>query len=183
MKLLVLKRSLTAAIVVFAALNPISVSAAKSWGVTGEEISRFDATVVDILCELSGDCAENCGAGTRQLGLLTADQTLILASKNATIFSGAAEELAAFCGQPVTVDGLFTENRGVRFFAVQFIRPAGGEWRGANQFLKNWSARTSLGEDKAKQWFRHDPLVSDVIAKDGLLGLGADEDRAFLESR
>lgn len=45
-------------------------SEAKSWNLLGEEKARFTAKVVDLLCELGGDCADNCGEGRRQLGLL-----------------------------------------------------------------------------------------------------------------
>ena len=45
-----------------------SVEAAQSWSVTGEEKARFDAKVVDVLGELTGDCPAECGAGRRQRG-------------------------------------------------------------------------------------------------------------------
>ena len=47
--------------------------AAEEWGLPGEEVVRFEAKVVDILCELTGDCPADCSDGTRQLGLLTAE--------------------------------------------------------------------------------------------------------------
>ena len=50
----------------------------------GRENALFKAKVVDIVCELSGDCPADCGAGARQLGLLReADGRLLLAAKNA----------------------------------------------------------------------------------------------------
>ncbi len=52
--------------------------AADSWGLPGEKEVRFEAKVVDILCELTGDCPADCGAGKRQLGLLKDDGTLVL---------------------------------------------------------------------------------------------------------
>ncbi|MGI9301588.1 MAG: hypothetical protein ACR2RB_02620 [Gammaproteobacteria bacterium] len=163
-----------------------SVHAAKSWGVTGEEIARFEAKVVDILCELTGDCPENCGGGKRQLGLLTAENKLILVAKNVTPFSGAAEELVDFCGKQVVADGLFAENRGIRFFALQFVRIApDGEWRGANRFQGKWAERNGVAADskEAKQWYQHDPNVKRLIERDGLLGLGQEADAEFLKSR
>ena len=32
-------------------------SEADSWRLLGEELARFEATVVDVLCEITGDCA------------------------------------------------------------------------------------------------------------------------------
>ncbi len=159
------------------------VYGANSWGVTGEKIDRFDAKVVDIACELGGDCPANCGDGKRQLGLLTDDGKLILVSKNATAFTGAADELIDFCNKKVTADGLWAENRGVRFFAIQFVREVGGEWRAANRFSGKWSKRTGIEESKAGNWFRHDPRIKEVLERKGLLGIGAEADKKFLESR
>ena len=160
--------------------------AAKSWGVTNEEIARFDAKVVDILCELSGDCPADCGAGKRQLGLIDADGKLILVGKNQSPFSGAVVELLPFCGKQVTADGLFTENRGVRFFAIQFVRELpDGKWRGATRFVNDWAERNGVAADsaEAKQWFRNDPNVKRIIERDGLLGLGKTADEAFLKTQ
>src|SRR3546814_18758578 len=50
-----------------------NAQAANSWGLPNEEIVRFEAKVVDVLCELSGDCPADGGAGRRQLGLVTDD--------------------------------------------------------------------------------------------------------------
>jgi|GEM_PF-250757 len=160
-----------------------SALAAKGWGVTGEEIARFDAKVVDILCELSGDCPENCGGGKRQLGLIDSEGKLILVGKNKSPFSGAAVELLPFCGKQVTADGLFTENRGVRLFALQFVREGSdGKWRGATRFVNDWAERNGFAADsaEAKQWFRNDPNVIRIIERDGLLGLGKEADKEFL---
>ena len=156
--------------------------AADSWGVTGEQEARFEARVVDIACELSGDCPRDCGAGRRQLGLLNTEQELVLPVKNATPFSGAADELAEFCGKQVIVDGLFTEHRGLRLFAVQFVREApDGEWRAANRFTDIWADRNGIdpASGKQNQWFRHDPEVQRRLAQDGYLGLGLDTDAEF----
>ena len=156
--------------------------AAQSWGVTGEETARFDAKVVDILCELTGDCAENCGDGRRQLGLLTEDGALVFPTKNNAPFAGAADELIEFCQQQVTVDGIFTTNHDTRVFAVQFVRPAGGEWQRANRFLNKWAESNGVdpaGKEK-NSWFRRDPRVKEIIERDGFLGLGPEEDKKFL---
>lgn len=162
-----------------------TAQAANSWGVTGEEIARFQGKVVDIACELSGDCPDECGAGKRQLGVLKADGTLVLISKNQTPFSGAADDLVEFCGQDVEVDGLFAENRGVKFFAAQFVRPVGGKWRRTSRFTEAWAERNGMdpASPEAKQWFRNDPRVKQLIEQDGFLGLGKEADQKFLDSR
>ena len=159
--------------------------AAQSWGLPEEEIVRFEAKVVDILCELTGDCPAECGGGKRQLGLLDDEGKLHLPIKNATAFSGTTVELIGFCGKRVVADGLFTTNRGYRIFALQFVKEApDGKWRGANRFLKKWTADNGLPEDspKAKQWFRNDPRVKALIERDGKLGLGPAADEAYFKS-
>jgi len=161
------------------ALGP--AHAAKSWGVTGEVKAKFTATVVDITCHLSGDCPENCGAGTRQLGLQTEDQGIILVSKNLTLYTGAAEELYGFCGKQIEVDGLFTENRNVRFFQVQNMREVGGKWKKAVLFRKAWGEKHGYKAKsrKTKRWYRNDPRIKEIIQRDGYLGLGPEKDSAF----
>jgi hypothetical protein len=164
-------------------LAPAAAQAADSWGLPGEEKARFEAKVVDILCELTGNCPDNCGGGTRQLGLLRDDGTLVLPSKNQVPFAGAAAELVDFCGKRVTADGLFTTNRGHTIFALQFVREApDGKWRRANRFSAKWAERNGLDpkDPKVKQWFRNDPRVKALIAEEGKLGLGAQADRDFL---
>ena len=54
-------------------------SEANSWNLYAEQPARFEATVVDPLCVLAGDCPENCGDGRRQLALLrSADDVLVM---------------------------------------------------------------------------------------------------------
>lgn len=151
--------------------------AAESWGLPQEEKARFEARVVDARCELTGDCPAACGGGARQLGLLTDAGELILPLKNTVPFAGAAGELQEFCGGRVVVDGLFATNRGVRVFALQFVREApDGDWRRANRWLNGWATENGVAPDSkaAQQWFRNDPLVRQIIERDGKLGLGAD---------
>ncbi len=148
--------------------------AASSWGLPGEEIARFEAKVVDILCELTGDCPANCGEGRRQLGLLGDDGTLVLAVKNAGAFTGAAADLAPFCGRRVVADGLFTTNRGVRLFALQFVREApDGKWRCANRFVQEWGRENGVEVPKCgfSKWFRQDATIREIIEKDGVFGI------------
>ncbi|MHA3976650.1 hypothetical protein ACW9UR_03100 [Halovulum sp. GXIMD14794] len=161
-------------------------SEAKEWGLYGESKARFAATVVDPLCELAGECADNCGDGRRQLALLReADNVMVLPLKNGQpVFSGAANELAPFCGQAVEVDGLLItdEELGAQnVYLVQMIRAAGSdEWTPANRWTKDWAEANpdAAGEGP---WFRRDPRVLAEIEKEGWLGLGAEADAAFLE--
>ena len=147
--------------------------AANSWGLPGEEAMRFDAKVVDVMCVLTGDCPDDCGAGKRVMGLLRDSGELVLAIKNAGPFTGTAHDLVPFCNQTVTADGLFTINYGVKSFALQFVKPADGDWRGANAFIKEWAAQRGLDmkDKKAKQWFRNDEGINAIIEEQGKLGL------------
>lgn len=161
-------------VIVLSAAWTSNALGAESWGLPEEEKTRFEATVVDALCELTGDCADQCG-GKRQLGLLTDKGKLILPLKNVVPFAGATDELLEFCGKRIVADGLFATNRGVKVFALQFVREApSGEWRRANQFISHW-AEANGADPKSKtaqQWFRNDPAVMKVIERDGKLGIG-----------
>ena len=166
----------------FALISP-AAQAAEGWGLPNEVIVRFEAKVVDILCELSGDCPANCGAGKRQLGLVNDEGRLILLLKNQVAFAGAAEELVDFCAKRVVADGLMVTNRGYTFMALQFVREAPeGPWKRANRFTGKWAARNGVAADSdaAKQWFYNDPRVEDLIARHGKLGLGLAADKEFL---
>ncbi len=158
--------------------------AAKSWNLTGEEIVRFEAKVVDLLCEITGDCPADCGGGKRQLGLLKDDGVLIPVTKNMTAFTGATEELMGFCGKKVTADGLLSSNHGTRVMALHFVKETGegGKWQKANRYLGVWADRNGVDPagKKPKQWFRHDPRIKMLIERDGFLGLGPEEDKKFL---
>ncbi len=153
----------------------------ESWGVSGQQESAFTGKVVDVMCELTGNCAANCGEGSRQLALLTPDQGTVLMAKNVTLYSGAAEELWAFCGQDVEVNGLFTENKNVRFFQVQNVRIPGGQWKRANQFHQAWAARSGESGSKAQRWYRNDERVDEILKRDGRLGLGAAADAEYFK--
>ena len=146
--------------------------AAEEWGIEGEKTARFAAKVVDVLCVITGDCPKDCGAGRRQLGLLTDEGKLYPAVKNFVPFAGAQVELKPFCGKRVLADGLIIESPKARLFALQFVKPLpDGKWRRANRFGMAWS-KANGGKD-ASEWYRHDPLVKKIIEKDGKLGLGA----------
>ena len=157
---------------------------AKPWNLQGEELARFDAKVVDIACELSGDCPADCGAGSRQLGLVTNSGALLIAGKNAqAIFTGAVVDLLPHCNTTVTVDGLFTGiDGGPKLFQVQFIRPQGAtEDIKANAWGAAWNAAHPDLKEKKGPWFRKDPRVNALIARDGYLGLSHAADKEFLE--
>ncbi len=161
-------------------------SEAKTWNLYAEKPARFDAKVVDILCELTGDCPENCGDGRRQLGLLrAADDALIFPNKNSQpVFSGAAEEMLPFCGKDVEVDGLMIEDPDVgakNIYLLQKIRETGAsEWTKANSWTKKWAAANPDAKGKGP-WFRRDPRVNGHIERDGYFGLGLEVDQEYYE--
>lgn len=168
---------------------PLAVSAqdysqgseAKSWNLYAEQPARFEARVVDMLCEITGDCPDDCGNGARQLGLLrSADGVLVFPNKNAQpIFTGAAVDLLPFCGATVEVDGLLLEDEDLgahNIYLVQRIRSVGTTaWTKAERWTQVWAENNP---DAAGQgpWFRHDPRVKAKIAEEGYFGLGADRD-------
>ena len=113
--MMMISKPVVASLFVFALfILPNLAGAADSWNLPGEEEVRFDATVTDVLCVLSGDCPPDCGAGKRVLGLLKADGELVLPIKNGGPFTGAVADLLPYCGTVVTADGLFTINWGVK---------------------------------------------------------------------
>ena len=54
-----------------------AAQAAEGWGIEHETETRVEAKVVDLLCEVTGECTDNCGDGKRQLGLLFDDGRLV----------------------------------------------------------------------------------------------------------
>jgi hypothetical protein len=144
--------------------------AAEEWGIEGEEKARFEAQVVDIACELSGNCPANCGGGKRQLGLLRDDGSLLLVAKNFDIFAGATVDLIGYCGQRIVADGLLIKTPKMPLFALQYSRLApDGKWGRANKFTKAWSKAHS--GKKGSQWFRHDVRIKNEIAANGVFGI------------
>ena len=159
-------------------------SEARSWNLYAEVPARFDAEVVDVLCTLTGDCPDDCGAGKRQLGLVrAADGVLVLPMKNSQpAFTGAAVELAPFCGQQVTVDGLMLDDPELganNVYLVQTIQAAGADKIKANKWTKNWAKEYPEAKGKGP-WFRRDPRIKEIIATEGYLGLGLEEDATFI---
>ncbi|MGI9464013.1 MAG: hypothetical protein ACR2OM_08735 [Aestuariivirgaceae bacterium] len=161
-------RSILTAIGMVVAIG--AAEAADEWGIEHEEKARVDAKVVDLLCEVTGQCTDNCGDGKRQLGLLFDDGRLVPVVKNFDTFAGAAEDLKSFCGKRITADGLMISNPKMPMFALQFKREApDGKWSRANWFIKAWS-KANPGKP-GKAWYKHDPLVLELIAKDGVYGI------------
>lgn len=159
-------------------------SQAKSWGLSGEQKARFQAKVVDVLCELTGDCPADCGAGRRQLGLLrAADGALVPAAKNGeTVFSGAVADLLPYCAADVEVDGLMVGEGPTKIYQVQLVRRVGeAEWSKTNRFTAEWNAAHPDLAGGSEPWFRKDPRVTSRIAAEGYLGLGLETDAAFIK--
>lgn len=142
--------------------------AADTWGIDKEKVAELEVKVVDLACALGQSCPPDCGAGKRQLGLLTADGKLYPAVKGATLFAGAVVELLPYCGRSVMVDGLLVENPHMTLFFVQNMRTRTDEkWKPAEAFEAQWVAQ----HGKTNEWFRDDPLVKETIAADGVLGI------------
>ena len=183
-----LKHVLTASILAAAspaiAQNFEEGSEARPWNLYAEYPARFEATVVDLLCEVAGQCTDNCGDGHRQLGLLrTEDNVLVFPNKNAqTSFNGAAIDLLPYCGKQVEVDGLelVDEDLGaINIYLVQKIKNVGdAEWASANQWTKVWAENHPDNAGKGP-WFRRDPRVLAEIAEHGYFGLGLAEDEVL----
>lgn len=152
-------------------------SEARSWNLAWEEPARFEATVVDMLCEVAGDCDNACASG-RQLGLLrAADGVLTYPNKNNQgIFTGAAVDLAPFCSMDVEVDGLMIEDEYVgatNVYLVQRIRLLTDEdWTTAGGWTDAWAEQYPDAAAQDGRWYRNDPRVMGEIEAHGYLGTG-----------
>lgn len=158
-------------------------SKAKSWNLTGQVKARFDAKVVDLLCEVSGGavCAANCGDGNLQLGVVRkSDGRLFPVSKNSqAVFSGAVTDLLPYCNKDVEVDGLLTGEGDIKTYQVQLVREQGNKkWKKTRNFVKAWRKQFPSAGKKGP-WFRNDPRVNKQLEADGWLGLGKEADVAF----
>lgn len=159
-------------------------STAKSWNLTGQENAIFEARVTDAVCALTGDCPDDCGAGKRTMVLIrAADDKTILVSKNVqTGFQGPTWDLAKYCNQTVTVDGLMVGDDpklASKLYQVQKIKAGDGEWAKANGFSDPWKARNPNAGGKGP-WFRRDPQIAKRLESTGYLGLGQEADDAFI---
>ena len=161
-------------------------SNAKEFGFEEEVKATFSGKVVDLICEVAGDCADNCGNGKRQLGIVRdADGKLITVLKNAQFsFNGAAEDLLPYCNQQVDVDGVMVgdpEEFNAQFYMLQFIKEAGAaDWKKANLWTKKWAAKNPEAKGKGP-WFKRDPRVKKQIAATGYFGLGHEADKKYAE--
>lgn len=159
-------------------------SKAKDFGLNEAIQSTFSAKVVDLLCEVAGDCANNCGDGNRQLGLVRdADNKLIAVLKNGQFsFNGAVEDLLPYCNQKVEVDGIMVgdpEEHNTQFYMVQFIKAEGAaEFNKADKWTKAWAERNPEAKGK-EPWFRRDPRVIKQVEATGYFGLGKEADIAY----
>lgn len=163
-------------------------SNAKSWNLFAENPAMFEAKVVDILCTVAGDCANECATG-RQLGLeRTADGVLVYPNKNTqTGFQGAAVDLHPHCGKLVDVDGLLIEDEEIQgatnIYLVQTVKAAGSaDWVKANTWSKNWAKLHPEAKGKGP-WFRRDPRVNAAIEANGYLGQGLSHKDAYALTR
>ena len=159
-------------------------SNANELGLTGEAKAMFSGKVVDILCELSGDCPPNCGGGNRNMGIVrAADNKLIVVAKNAQFeFNGPVDDLLPYCNKTVDVDGLLlSDDPGfdAKVFMAQFIRLSGEkEWKKADLWTEAWEKRNPKVTGEGP-WFRRDPRVIKQIDKSGYFGLGHEVDEQW----
>ena len=158
-------------------------SQATPWNLGFEVPARFNATVVDLLCEVAGDCDNECAPG-RQMALLRhADGVLTYPNKNGQpLFTGAAVELEPYCGLEVEVDGLLIDDPEIgatNVYLMQCIREIGTEnW----EFSRSWTVRwAEENPDVAGSgpWFRRDPRVLARIEALGYLGNGLGHQEAW----
>lgn len=188
-----IKAAFTASAVLLALAIPAAAqefskdSQAKSWNLAGEEKARFSGKVVDILCELAGDCTDQCGGGTRQLGIIrSSDNVLVPVLKNGQpLFNGAIADLQPYCGAMVEVDGLLIKDEtvpGPGFYQIQLIRRDGeADFSKANLWTKKWDEEHPEQAGKKGPWFRRDPVIIDHIVRDGYFGIGKEADQKFIE--
>ena len=88
--------------------------------------------------------------------------------KGQTLFANAIPDLLPFCGKTVEIDGLLIENPVMTIVHVQNLRANSSEkWHPAEAFEAAWIAKNG----KAEEWQRADPLVKEIIAADGILGI------------
>lgn len=160
-------------------------SQASSWNLAFEVPARFNATVVDVLCEVAGDCANECGTGRQMALLREADGVLVYPNKNnQPAFSGAAVDLHGYCGMDVEVDGLMIEDEFLganNVYLVQCIRTLdmdSDEWIFTTTFTSQW-AENNPDVGGSGPWFRRDPAVLAEIAADGYLGTGETHQEAW----
>jgi len=159
------------------------VGKAESWGVQNEELTAFSGRVVDIVCELTKSCPADCGAGARQLGVVSTAGKLILVSKNAQpAFNGAVPDLLPYCRKDVDVEGLFTGDDKTKVFQLQWIRERGAsEWSQAVLWTGDWRKKNPTAPGPDEEWFYQDPRIKKQIDATGYLGLGHEADVEYVK--
>jgi len=157
-----------------AVAQPSAGRAAESFGVSNEVLLTVKGKVVDLTCELTHECVPNCGAGKRQLGLLTSEGKLFVAAKSSTIFAGLAHDLIASCGQEIIADGLTTTNFGSTLLMIQRFKTAeNADWIEANKFAADWARlhSTDPAGKQTEEWYRNDWVVKRAVAQHGQTGV------------
>lgn len=151
---------------VFLSIGPLT--AAEGVGGKNEKILELEGRVVDLLCEVTGRCAPDCGGGKRQLGLKLANGKLIAVIKNPGLFTGAVNDLAPYCGKTVQTDGILFENPKMPVYQVQGLKTdrADKNYKPVDGFIEAWIAKNGPSDE----WFRADALVKEQIARNGPLG-------------
>jgi hypothetical protein len=154
--------------VALAVLLAPAARAADSWGLANEQPMELTGRVVDLLCALTGDCPTDCGAGKRQLGILTAEGRLVPLVKGTVFFANAVPDLLPLCGQTVHADGLLIATPAMTLYMAQYLKPTpDGPWIPTEAFQAQWTA----AHGDAPEWWRADPTVKAVIERDGILGI------------
>jgi hypothetical protein len=162
-------RALFFAMLATFALSP-QARAAELWGLQNESIATYRAEVVDLLCVVGGSCPPACGAGKRQLGLLTQDGKLRAAVKASSDFAGPVMDLLPYCGRTIEVDGLLVENPLMTMMFVQRLREKDDQtWVTTDGFLHDFAARH--GNGNSDDWVRKHPEAKAIIAADGVFGI------------
>ncbi len=170
---------------VFAESKYSEGSKAREYGFQDEEKASFSGKVVDVLCEVAGNCVAQCGGGARILGIVRdADNALVMVLKNGQFsFNGPVEDLAPYCNQKVDVDGLLIadpEDYGAKFYMVQLIRKSGeAEWGKANKWTGAWKKKNPEVAKGKGPWFRRDLRVLKQIEATGYFGLGLEADEKY----
>lgn len=137
-------------------------------GLDNEKSLTLKATVVDLVCGLTGRCAPDCGGGKRQLGLRAEDGKLYAAIKSTVDFAGSIQDLLPYCGRTIEADGLLIESPKMQLYLVQKLRERDSDpWKPTTAFLDTWTAKNG----RADEWYRADPAVKTITEADGVLGI------------
>ena len=146
----------------------LPASAADGMGTPYEKPLEITGVIVDVVCELTGSCPANCGAGKRQLGVKTADGALTPIVKGVTIFANSIDTILPSCGKTLMLDGLLIDNPQMRVYHAQRVKEnLGDTWRMTDDFDALFQQKFG----KTDEWFRKEPRVAAEIADTGALGI------------